>query len=145
MAQFDHTDKDSRDNDDRSLVRGWVRKADGDLASLIVLSEKGLNDTACFHAQQAVEKYLKALLAFSEAPIPHTHNLEELHKLCLKLFPAMVVEARLLSDLSPYAVQIRYDFQFWPESSAVQEAQRTVHLVRELVLSQIPKTVFPDE
>jgi hypothetical protein len=37
--------------------------------------------TACFHAQQAVEKCLKGLLALHGQAFPATHNLEELQRL----------------------------------------------------------------
>ena len=32
-------------------------------------------EIACFHAQQCVEKYMKAMLAVSGLPIPRTHDL----------------------------------------------------------------------
>ena len=43
---------------------------------------KGPYDTACFHAQQAVEKLLKAWLTPAEQPILRTHDVEELADLC---------------------------------------------------------------
>ena len=51
--------------DAAALAQGWFRKADSDLADATrtVVSE-GPYDTACFHAQQAVEKCLKGYLAF---------------------------------------------------------------------------------
>lgn len=40
-----------------ALVRGWFRKADSDLADARrTTASEGPYDTACFHAQQAVEK-----------------------------------------------------------------------------------------
>jgi HEPN domain-containing protein len=64
-------------------------KAESDLLTAKrVLEGKGPYDTACFHAQQAAEKYIKALLAFHEKPVPRTHNLEELERLCAALVPA---------------------------------------------------------
>ncbi len=46
---------------DRSvLARGWFRKGDSDLVDARrTTASEGPYDTACFHAQQAVEKYLK--------------------------------------------------------------------------------------
>ena len=49
----------------KSLTREWVNKAEGDYATAgrETRSRKVPNhDAACFHAQQCVEKYLKALL-----------------------------------------------------------------------------------
>ena len=44
------------------LTWGWLRKADSDLATASrVVAGEGPYDTACYHAQQAIEKSLKAL------------------------------------------------------------------------------------
>jgi HEPN domain-containing protein len=40
-------------------------------------------DTVCFHAQQCIEKYLKALLVLKGADFPGTHNIGELTALAL--------------------------------------------------------------
>ncbi|OGV95004.1 MAG: hypothetical protein A3K19_26565, partial [Lentisphaerae bacterium RIFOXYB12_FULL_65_16] len=41
-------------------------------------------DTVCFHAQQCVEKYLKALLVLNGVSFPKTHDIEDI----LALVPA---------------------------------------------------------
>lgn len=44
-------------------ARGWFRKAESDLADARrTVASEGPYDTACFHAQQAAEKYLKGFL-----------------------------------------------------------------------------------
>ena len=64
-------------------ARGWLLKAESDLLAAEKLATGGgPYDMACFHSQQAAEKYLKALLAFADQPIPRTHNLEDLDRLC---------------------------------------------------------------
>ena len=57
------------------LVRGWVGKAESDLTAMRASAEAGASDAACFHAQQAAEKYLKAYLAQRDCLIPQTHDL----------------------------------------------------------------------
>ena len=42
------------------LVEGWRKKAESDLIAVDATIEAGAFDAACFHAQQAVEKLLKA-------------------------------------------------------------------------------------
>jgi HEPN domain-containing protein len=45
----------------------WATEADNDLktaAHTLKLADKCPTDTVCFHAQQCVEKYLKAFLAY---------------------------------------------------------------------------------
>lgn len=45
------------------LAESWFRKGDSDIRTIQALLEaNGPYDTACFHAQQAVEKYLKGFL-----------------------------------------------------------------------------------
>ncbi|HET8626697.1 MAG TPA: HEPN domain-containing protein [Thermomicrobiales bacterium] len=47
----------------RDLVHGWLRKAISDLAAIeLALGAGTALDAACFHAQQAAEKALKAYL-----------------------------------------------------------------------------------
>ena len=61
-----------RDNVDHA--RAWMLKGDSDLLTVRhLLDTNGPYDTACFHAQQAAEKYLKALLALTGRPIPLIH------------------------------------------------------------------------
>ena len=58
--------------DRQALARGWFLKADSDLADARpTVASEGPYDTACFHAQQAVEKYLKGFLASRGVEIPH--------------------------------------------------------------------------
>jgi HEPN domain-containing protein len=62
-------------------VGEWVEKAENDLtAAAIVLSagRRALPDVICFHAQQCVAKYLKALLTRRELPFPRTHDITAL-------------------------------------------------------------------
>jgi HEPN domain-containing protein len=59
---------------DRSThARGWFLKGESDLsAAHRILDGEGPYDTACFHAQQAAEKFLKGFLALKDQPIPRT-------------------------------------------------------------------------
>jgi len=68
------------------LVKGWILKAENDIFVLKITMESGKAlDTACFHAQQAAEKYLKAFLCFNGISFPKTHAIEELLSLCANI------------------------------------------------------------
>src|SRR5713101_374662 len=98
------------------LARGWMQKGDSDrLTAEQILLGAGPYDTACFHTQQAVEKYLKAVLAQAGQPIPRTHFLEDIYDQCLAGAPGLILDRHELSALTPYAVQLRYDNSFWPD------------------------------
>ena len=63
------------------LTRQWVEKAEKDYRSALreLRSHKDPNyDDGCFHAQQCIEKYLKALLQENGTAFPKTHQLEKL-------------------------------------------------------------------
>ncbi|MDQ3328293.1 MAG: HEPN domain-containing protein [Chloroflexota bacterium] len=61
--------------DKADLVRGWLRKPDSDLTALnLALNAEDALDTACFHAQQAAEKVLKAYLVAYSTEFPCTHR-----------------------------------------------------------------------
>lgn len=62
-----------------------------------------------FHAQQAIEKMLKAVLSFHAIRYRRTHDLVELIDLLLQnsiSFPAELEDA---AQLGPFAVALRYD------------------------------------
>lgn len=63
----------------------------------------------CFHAQQSVEKSLKAILTLHGVAYPRTHNLEELARMVEERSIALPVPARELRRLNPFAVEFRYD------------------------------------
>lgn len=68
----------------------------------------------CFHAQQSVEKALKAVLTARQVFFRYTHDLEELFNL---LVDAGLMPPRSVNDLrrlSSFAVELRYDDQILP-------------------------------
>jgi len=64
-------------------------------------------DSVCFHAQQTVEKVLKALLTVYGTPFPKTHDLARL----VQLLPSKVdlcLDRHALAELTYFAVGSRY-------------------------------------
>ncbi len=61
-----------------------------------------------FHAQQCVEKYLKARLEEAGMAVPRTHDLVALVQLLLALEPLWASFAPALRRLNDYAVKFRY-------------------------------------
>ena len=60
------------------------------------------------HAQQAVEKILKAFLISRGAAAPRTHNLVALLDAAVELEPSTADLKEACSLLTPYAVDLRY-------------------------------------
>ena len=77
------------------------------------------------------------------ALIPRTHDLEELQRLCnaLEAWPALA--ALDLTQLTGYAVELRYDADFWPPPSTAAEAVALAEQVRALILAQLPPEARP--
>jgi len=60
----------------------------------------------CFHAQQSVEKCLKAYLVFSGKHIEKTHNLSYLIYLCIQNDHEFEQFYTFADEISPYAVTV---------------------------------------
>lgn len=83
-----------------------------------------------FHAQQAVEKALKAWLAFFDVQYPRTHDLTLLLSL-LEANGQDVNDFQDLVELNPYAVQYRYEA--FDEMSGSIDRDTIVRRVDELM------------
>ena len=62
-----------------------------------------------FHAQQCIEKCMKAVLSKHEITYPRTHDLDDLCELLAEAGLDMPVSRELLNDITPYAVTSRYE------------------------------------
>lgn len=126
-----------------AVVREWVQKAENDLvnaAHTLKLGSGGPTDTVCFHAQQCVEKYLKALLVLQGIDFPKTHDLEKL----VSLLPGEVqtsLTAEEQAMLTEYATGARYpgwgDISLAEARKAVRTARRVRGEIRKLLPAQV--------
>lgn len=90
----------------KQATRAWVEKAEEDFAVALDLLDRPhpvyLN-TVAFHAQQCVEKYLKARLQEIEIPFPRTHDLDGLALLLDPHLPQLTDHRKRLQWLTTYA------------------------------------------
>ncbi len=104
----------------------WLRFALEDLEGARVTNSarRTAPRLACYHAQQAVEKALKAALVVEGIAPPRHHNLEALRALLPALWGPGVVGGDL-SALTLWAVQARYPSDFpAPTASEARAAVR---------------------
>jgi HEPN domain-containing protein len=127
------------------LVQGWLRKAHSDMIAVEALVNASTFDTACFHAQQAAEKYLKAYLTQETVTYPYTHNFVKLVDLCADLDDTFRTLLSIVTPLVPYAVELRYDAEFWPDEQTAREAHAFALDVERFVLMRIPVPDTGDE
>jgi len=73
------------------VVQEWVSKAEGDYRTAnreFAVTDEPNYDAVCYHAQQCIEKLMKANLIEREIPFPRTHNLVQLAGLLKPALPA---------------------------------------------------------
>ena len=113
------------------VAREWILKAENDLktaAHVLKLGEHCPTDSVCFHAQQCVEKYVKAVLVLSSTDFPKTHDLERLIALSPEASrPTLSAAEQAL--LTEYATGARYPG--WGEIR-LAEARKAVGLARRV-------------
>lgn len=103
----------------RKLAEKFLHKADQDMTVL----EKWRQDSDIadeilgFHAQQAAEKMLKALLAYQGIEFPLTHRLTDLIDLSKEHNIALPDRLEDVRFLTPFAVEFRYDIYEEDEES----------------------------
>jgi len=72
-----------------------------------ILDDEALTHVVAFHAQQCVEKSLKALLEFLDRPVPKDHSTIRLYGLVAEL-PGMALDRDILTDLDDLYINARY-------------------------------------
>lgn len=115
----------------REEAERYLRLARRDEAAFLALLEITTVDfsVACFHAQQACEKALKAAMCLLSVEFRRTHDLEALAG---QLSDAGCITTIALDDLrrlTPYAVEFRYD----DEAIALLDAKGARRIVDEVL------------
>src|SRR5438105_364203 len=134
------------DDPTRELVRGWLIKADHDLATaqLIAAAPTSYLDVAIYHCQQAAEKAMKGYLLYQGQPLQRTHDIGVLTLSARSIesrFAASISDADLLT---PYATAFRYPgTAMAPSRAEFDEAQSAATRILSLVLSLLPADVHP--
>jgi HEPN domain-containing protein len=111
----------------KRLVAEWVAKAEGDFATLqreLRARAKPNYDSACFHAQQCAEKYLKARLCQAGQTFVKIHDLVALLEQALAAEPSWDGYREDLAFLSAFAVAFRYPGEAADKESARDAARR---------------------
>lgn len=123
----------------KDLTKEWIKKAERDVGTAKRESAVEVDanwDAVCFHAQQAVEKYLKGMLQESEIPFSKTHDLSILLDLILPEFPELSVLADNVEWLSAFAVEFRYPGEEAVEADAkhaLELMDRILSLLRQKI------------
>ena len=111
-----------------------IQKAEDDWAmlTLALQAPRPLRDPICFHAQQCVEKYLKAWLQEANLRVPRTHNLNALLNLVVPIHPEWHQWRTDFAKFKPHAVDVRYE-RYFATKADVEHAVRICNEVRTAI------------
>ncbi|MBI4755539.1 MAG: HEPN domain-containing protein [Betaproteobacteria bacterium] len=121
-------------NPQAEQARELVAAAERDIVTFDVLfrAAEAPIEATLFHAQQALEKMIKAALVRQGVVFRRTHDLVELFELAAAAGIAIPVSRELLARLGPYAVEFRYLGVRAPQVST-QEAAKAIASMREWI------------
>jgi HEPN domain-containing protein len=126
------------------VVREWVAKAEDDLVTAdhtLKLGRRSPTSIVCFHAQQCVEKYIKALLTLQGVNFPKTHDVEQLVALIPpRMRPGLTVEDQ--RQLTGYATGARYPGSPPISLAEAREAVSVARRVRAEIRRLLPAEVL---
>ena len=122
----------------RALVKQWLLRAQSNLdrARAGKIRETILYEDLCFDCQQAVEKYLKALLIAHDVESPHTHIIANLMETLEQNKIPVPDDIKSSVDLTEYAVHTRYPGLYEPVTG---EEYREALAVAECVHAWVSK------
>lgn len=111
---------------------------DLELAETILLQARAQQyHNGCFHCQQAIEKYLKALLSWYEVDFPKTYSLTNLLNLTILKHSEWEIVRSELNSIEGYAVGVRYTIDEPVTRSILVHAIKIAQDMKERVHSAI--------
>ncbi len=124
-------------------VKQWILLAEDDLKTVEneLKSDEPVTRSICFHAQQCVEKYLKAYLTLKQRAFRKTHDIEELIFLCKNLDAEFDKLYEIKShELNKYAIDVRYpDDIYFPTLEEAIEAKKIAVKSKEFIVEKLKK------
>ncbi len=129
-----------------AVTMQWVEKAENDLITAshtLRLRKNCPTDTVCFHAQQCIEKYIKALLVLNAIEFGRTHQLSKLLALVpSSIRPQMTPEEQ--ERFTEFAVITRYPGDDDPITrEEARQAVQTARRIRNQVRKRLPISTDP--
>ena len=123
----------------REDTRRWVEFADMDLKLAKVALKNKIYIYAAYHAQQAVEKFLKSFLIENNVPYPRTHDIKFLINQCKEIDKHFENLFKIKADkLTFYAIEARYpEAESEVSEEEAKEAVEIAEKVKKFVLEKL--------
>jgi len=122
----------------KQITKDWLEAASIDIESIgYLLQNERLTGHVAFHAQQAIEKALKALIEEHGDRVPKVHSLSKLFDSCSVYFDFQFDEDLIIALDSLY-IESRYpgEFGLLPEGKpTLKQAQLFYDFSQEIYLS----------
>ncbi|MCM2357926.1 MAG: HEPN domain-containing protein [Geobacteraceae bacterium] len=120
----------------------WLQYADENLKSAEILLDSGLYNPSLQNSQQAVEKYLKAVLIENASGLTRTHSIRELSGLLLDLGVCLAMTDDDIDLLDSIYLPSKYPAfsvlpKFIPDQSVCRHCFEIAGKVRQDVLDAI--------
>jgi hypothetical protein len=86
----------------KAETEAWIEVAAVDFrtAELVLSADDPIPESAFYHAQQCIEKYLKAVLEAAGQPVPRTHDLGTLLTLTVGFVPALAAHRADIEEVA---------------------------------------------
>mgnify|MGYP001411056906 CR=1 FL=1 len=122
------------------LTQEWLNAAQDDLLTMErILDDAHLTHIVAFHAEQAVEKCLKALLEEDGVEFPKTHDLGRLYKLLQASRDFPIDQQDMLQTLNTLYIDSRYrgEFGLLPNGKPTTEDAREFYRFAQEVYTKV--------
>jgi HEPN domain-containing protein len=123
----------------KAITREWLARAADDLATArVLLAHEDLTNMVAFHAQQAVEKTLKAAIEELQLKLVRTHSLTRLYELIRPRGP-QIEDLDMLDRLEAVYIATRYpsEMGLLPYGKPTLEEARALYHFAQEVFEQI--------
>ena len=119
--------------ENRCEARRWLAIVEEDIDVAIAAARIPRRGASAYHAQQAAEKIVKALLVLAGEPFRHTHDLDDLVARLVPVFPRFAEQAEAVRHLSIWGIAYRYPgLEDVPEPlPEIEELDRTIDMLKE--------------
>jgi len=136
---------------DYAEAKTWINLAERDYAIAVHLNDTFIPlpvEIICFHGQSAVEKALKAVLAYYEDKIPKIHDITALLTLCKEHTDEIHIDKGIADTITDFAVVTRYiedrrDFTEDTAEFALKQAKLILEMVKNFIEETENKSQIP--
>ncbi len=126
----------------------WLKYAYMDLLTIKQIIEKEeLTAAVSFHAQQCVEKSLKALLVLHDQKVPRIHDLRKLYAIVTNFGRVLIFSTEIIDQLNQVYIDTRYPGDFGLLPSGLPSHNKAEEFMREAeaIYAQVAKMILTEK